>query len=138
MISDSLGDSIYSEQNIHGRYGSPYVDSVLKQTIDYAQSLLTPIERAAAGAAVPYTVDFEYEVWVIRFTMPDGSVTVSLDYVERGDVNRDGVVNIADVTTALNVLSGAEVNTHCDLNGDGVLNITDVTTLLNDLSGGSA
>ena len=51
-----------------------------------------------------------------------------------GDVNRDGQVNIADVTTlismVLNSNATAASNPEADLTGDGSLNIADVTTLI--------
>ena len=51
-----------------------------------------------------------------------------------GDVNRDGQINIADVTTLISmVLRGnatAASNPEADLTGDGSLNIADVTTLI--------
>ena len=52
------------------------------------------------------------------------------------DLNEDGAVNISDVTTLLNALSGsAAIPSGFDLNRDGKVNISDVTTLLNVLSG---
>ena len=49
----------------------------------------------------------------------------------RGDVNGDGVVNISDVTTLLNLLMiDAEMPAAADLNDDGVTNISDVTSLI--------
>ena len=52
----------------------------------------------------------------------------------RGDVNLDGQVNIADVTTLINILlrrsSGIEIPPSADVNDDGEVNIADVTTLI--------
>lgn len=51
-----------------------------------------------------------------------------------GDYNGDGVVNVSDVTTLINILlTGRAGDTFNDMNGDGVLNISDVTTLINYL-----
>ena len=53
---------------------------------------------------------------------------------DRGDVNRDGVVNIADVTALINMLLTNEVyDEQADCDRDGVMNITDVTALINYL-----
>ena len=58
----------------------------------------------------------------------------------RGDVNDDGAVNIADVTSLIDYLlsSGNTINLrNSDVNQDGVINIADVTTLIDYLLGGS-
>ena len=50
------------------------------------------------------------------------------------DVNGDGVVNITDVTTLIQMLltgaPSASAYPAADMNGDGNINITDVTTLI--------
>ena len=53
---------------------------------------------------------------------------------QRGDVNRDGNVNIQDVTVLINkLLSKAEYDELADCNQDGNINIQDVTVLINYL-----
>ncbi len=51
----------------------------------------------------------------------------------RGDVNKDGVVNVTDATTIINMILGTiEADTTvADLNGDSTINVSDVTTLIN-------
>ena len=71
----------------------------------------------------------------------DGDSWVELTAVERGDVNGDGNINIADVTTLINmVLSGQtdpSVYPAADCNLDGSINIADVTALINRVLSGS-
>ena len=58
-----------------------------------------------------------------------------------GDVNDDGDVNIADVTTLIDYLlgSGIEINfLNSDVNQDGMINIADVTSLIDLLLTNSA
>ena len=56
---------------------------------------------------------------------------------ERGDVNRDGKVNIGDVTDLINMLlSNAEYDEQADCSLDGRMNIGDVTALIQYLLGG--
>ena len=53
---------------------------------------------------------------------------------QRGDVNRDGNVNIQDVTVLINkLLSHADYDELADCNQDGNINIQDVTILINYL-----
>ena len=49
-----------------------------------------------------------------------------------GDVNHDGVVNISDVTTLIDMQlgNGQGCEICADITGDGVVNISDVTTLI--------
>ena len=59
-------------------------------------------------------------------------------YTELGDMNSDGFVNIADVTTLIDyLLSGIETESfntkNADMNQDEVINIADVTTLIDIL-----
>lgn len=58
---------------------------------------------------------------------------------QRGDVNGDGNVNIADVTQLINLLLSGDndaSNVVADVNNDGMVNISDVTALINYLLGG--
>jgi len=59
--------------------------------------------------------------------------------IQRGDVNGDGSVTIADVTTLIDYLLGGnlQVDEACaDVNRDGTVSIADVTTLIDYLLGG--
>ena len=55
-----------------------------------------------------------------------------------GDVNRDGLINIADVTALVSIILGHDSNEPfvydhlaADVNRDGEINIVDVTSLVN-------
>ena len=49
-----------------------------------------------------------------------------------GDVNGDYSIDVADVTSVINVMYGAtEHSTTADVNGDGVVDISDVTSVIN-------
>ena len=54
-----------------------------------------------------------------------------------GDVNGDGIVGIADVTTIIDsILSGnSDYNPVADFNGDGVVGIADVTAIIDSILG---
>lgn len=54
-----------------------------------------------------------------------------------GDSNGDGVINISDVTTIIDLLlSSEETPDYVDVNGDGIVNISDVTSLIDQLLAG--
>ena len=56
-----------------------------------------------------------------------------------GDVNRDGLVNIADVTALVNIILGKDNSNYnhvaADMNKDNKINVTDVTALVNNILG---
>jgi hypothetical protein len=54
------------------------------------------------------------------------------------DVNKDGAVDISDVTAILKSLAGSDDEGLVDLNDDGAVDISDVTTLLSYLANGSS
>lgn len=55
----------------------------------------------------------------------------------QGDVNRDGKVNVSDVSTLINMILGmTEMDQEAaDVNGDGRVNVSDVTALINIILG---
>jgi hypothetical protein len=67
------------------------------------------------------------------------SATETYSAVVLGDVNEDGVVNIADVTCLIDYLLSGESDPfnilNADVDGTGVINIADVTTLIDILLG---
>ena len=87
----------------------------------------------------------------ITVTNAEGRTTIALAEVQNmyfsneaggtdfqiGDVNKDNVVNIADVTALIDYLLGADATNinvdAADVNGDSVVNIADVTALIDML-----
>ena len=55
----------------------------------------------------------------------------------RGDVNLDGFVSIADVTTLVNIILGKQTEPYgiADINDDETISIADVTALVNIILG---
>ena len=62
---------------------------------------------------------------VQEVTLAEGGQTYA-----KGDVNKDGFVNITDVTTLIDMLLSDESAPEADVDGDGTVSITDVTTLI--------
>lgn len=52
-----------------------------------------------------------------------------------GDVNGDGVIDIADVNIVINVMLGKDDNVAADVNGDGKVDIADVNAVINVMLG---
>ena len=76
----------------------------------------------------------------MSFTMPDSNVTITVTwkYVGvKGDVNRDGNVDISDVVALVNIIlnSSSDHQAEADQNNDGDIDISDVVALVNIILG---
>ena len=72
--------------------------------------------------------------------MPDENVTISAAaQFQRGDVNQDGNITIADVTTLIDYLlsNDSAIPAEADVNADGSVSIADVTALIDYLLSGT-
>ena len=76
----------------------------------------------------------------MSFTMPDSNVTITVTWKLaglKGDVNRDGNVDISDVVALVNIIlnSSSDHQAEADLNNDGDIDISDVVALVNIILG---
>ena len=72
--------------------------------------------------------------------MPDENVTISgAAQYQRGDVNHDGHITIADVTALIDYLlsNDSEIPAEANVNGDSTVSIADVTALIDYLLSGA-
>ena len=74
-----------------------------------------------------------------------GGYPVSGEFVEisagsgglKGDVNRDGSVDISDIVAVINCIAGDKTyQTSSDVNGDGSTDISDIVAIINVIAGG--
>ena len=74
-----------------------------------------------------------------RYVIPswnnNKTVTPGNGIAPRGDVNLDGLTDIADAVTVLNAMAGQQVKGDPDVNGDGQVDIADFVTILNIMAG---
>ena len=106
------------------------------------------------GSTVTCSVEglkITYDNTNVTVTNAEGTTTIALAEVQNmyfsneaggnefinGDVNKDNVVNIADVTALIDYLLGADATIinldAADVNGDETVNIADVTALIDML-----
>ena len=79
-----------------------------------------------------YSLDEDVHELNFNYTIADGAGFIV------GDVNDDGYVTIADVTTLIDILlSGAPAPGAADVNGDSNVSIADVTALIDMLLSGN-
>ena len=71
--------------------------------------------------------------------MPSSPFDLTSAKYTPGDVNDDGSINIADVTSILSILAGnqsdALIREAADVNDDGAINVADVTSVLSIMAG---
>ena len=85
------------------------------------------------NTSITYT-QIMLSIWPVRheYALKELEFSVRLGSSLSGDVNFDGVINILDVVSLINIILGqAEANSAGDLNDDGVYNVLDVVILIN-------
>ena len=83
----------------------------------------------------PASIKLPAGQWILTLSVDNMNVIIN---DARGDVNRDGFINIGDVTALISlVLSKEEGNPESDCNNDEIINIADVTSLINFILSGS-
>ena len=76
----------------------------------------------------------------MSFTMPDSDVTIRVTWKlagVKGDVNRDGTVDISDVVALVNIIlnGSSDYQAEADVNNDEGIDISDVVALVNLILG---
>ena len=52
----------------------------------------------------------------------------------KGDVNGDGVVDVADIATVISVMAKGNNDLSADVNGDGVVDVADIATIISEMA----
>ena len=72
---------------------------------------------------------------VVATTLTEVLLVISENDVLKGDVNRDGVINLLDVQLFIDLLGTGMYQVEADINCDGVVNLLDVGPFIDLLSG---
>ena len=85
-----------------------------------------------------YTVEAQCDYDYVSLSFEVDNSTIGGEEFSLGDVNMDGDINIADVTSLISYILGNPPEVFdkqlADVNGDGVVNVTDVTNLIDLLA----
>lgn len=115
----------------------------------------TKVADATAGTDGKYTIsNVSTGTYTVKAKSSDGSlngsaeITVKADNIsnadvtlqkwQKGDVNKDGEINVTDIVALINHVNGTASLTgidHCDLDGNSQINVTDVVILINHVNG---
>lgn len=155
------GNASYYFNIIHEEEDNHDVIESKKHTItlinDGKHGTVTVVAKEMSGESVTITVtpDSGYMLDTIEvkdangnevslkdmsFIMPDSDVTITVTWKlagVKGDVNRDGNVDISDVVALVNIIlnSSSDHQAEADLNNDGNIDISDVVALVNIILG---
>ena len=119
---------------------SEYTINNYTQVPTAADFTATLVGRSAVMGTV---IETTKEAYIARVSVVSGDLakgrTISVKFpikespITKGDVNRDGKIDVNDATAAINMILGSnkidlEV---ADLNGDGKIDVSDVTAIIN-------
>ena len=62
--------------------------------------------------------------------------TIKTGQEKDGDVNGDGAVDVADISTIISVMAGASASGTADVNGDGTVDVADIAAVITIMAGG--
>ena len=121
-----LGEPIYMDAS--SRPGGP--KDLILETMDGETEISMPALGAVDVRLRRYLSDGSSEIVASGqvFSFPASDVLL-------GDVNRDGVINLLDVSPFVDVLSNGEYQLEADCNEDGAVNLLDVGPFITILSG---
>ena len=132
VYKDVMVGSSYnsSGQNLATSFGGS-VKKGDKKANSYTLSLPTSGELAAA-------ID-KNQVYVVAIvTNPDGTIAnaakAKVGTGAKGDVNSDGVVDVADIATVISVMAKGNNDLSADVNGDGVVDVADIATIISEMA----
>ena len=86
--------------------------------VDDSQEVYFRVAMVGGGTASNYVDDF---------------ILYYKDITNVGDVNADGVVNIADINVLINLILSDKSSQEGDVNGDGVVNIADINMVIDQI-----
>ena len=117
--------------------GAPFTANSTSSTDVYVFNTSTRKFDRLNGTMTIYSGD-AYMPLSVNTSHSVANITVDiLNTLLRGDVNRDGKVNVSDVTALVNMILGVVPKDmeSADVNGDGKINVSDVTALINIILG---
>ena len=99
----------------------------------WPQGALDSLTNNSTPAARVYTGEYMNKP-LTGMTVDTQSLTAAFWYMKanglRGDVNRDGEVNISDINALIDIILGGNSDYDGDVNGDGEVNIADVNAVI--------
>ena len=152
-IMGQLSEGRLPEEDVHNLSISEQPDGAIRflcssqydETFTGNDGPLVTLE--VAYAADMAKGDYPIAMRNVKLTENDISLFYLTEYLEstltigaaaqKGDVNGDGTVDVADITSVISVMAGNTTIAHsaADVNGDGSVDATDITTIISIMAG---
>ena len=92
------------------------------------QTLVIPLNEEVSGKNLTITLAGDSQPCLKFYLQEKHEETPDL----KGDVNEDGSVDVADISSIISVMAGEETDfgTKADVNGDGNVDVADISTVI--------
>ena len=136
------GEGVFSITFIQPAGEDHWFKALPSTTTDWYGDFVCPIVGNAGVGTGAFTVEESSETWHIPANATDKTYTFTLDFTTMtytisenlGDVNRDGVVDVADISAIISVMASTGEDTvavrAADVNGDGVVDVADISAVI--------
>ena len=99
------------------------------------QTLVIPLSEPVSGANLTITFAGDSQPCLKLYLQEEGQEPLG----PKCDVNGDGAVDVADISSVISVMSGSTdiPQEKADVNGDGAVDVADISTIISEMAAGS-
>lgn len=132
------------------KYGGKWIQSELQPTLE---NLSDP--RRLGTFQMPISGQYYHFGWILAdsqrdnmgyervaarlydpsLVFPDVYLVFQANDSPKGDVNLDGMVDVADIATVIDAMASGLYDSSNDVNGDGVVDVADIATIIDIMAG---
>ena len=97
------------------------------------QTLVIPLNEEVSGKNLTITFAGDKQPCLKFYLQEENPESVG----PKGDVNGDGVVDVADISSVISVMAGsasASLADNADVNGDGVVDVADISSIISEMA----
>ena len=111
----------------YASYGDDVFFHVINTESATEQNVCTRSQATIAFEKNWFVCDYEFDIQSHIWNPYYGSGIT-------GDVNGDGVVDVADIATVISVMAKGNNDLSADVNGDGVVDVADIATIISEMA----
>ena len=137
-VAAFVGDECRAVGEVFSQEGYTWVYLRPRSNAASGETVTIKVYDKAKGRAVRINESFSFQSQG-QEGEPSSPVNLTMKMYTLGDVNDDGFIDIADVTSVLAIMAGKGgsnlINEAADVNEDGYIDIADVTSVLSIMAG---
>lgn len=137
-VAAFVGDECRAVGEVFSQEGYTWVYLRPRSNAASGETITIKVYDKAKGRAVRINESFSFQSQG-QEGEPSSPVNLTMKMYTLGDVNDDGFIDIADVTSVLAIMAGKGgsnlINEAADVNEDGYIDIADVTSILSIMAG---